>query len=111
MDQATFSDKSVAAALNEDFYAVKFNAEQREPIEFNGKTYKFVNNGRRGSHELAQMLLQGRMGYPTVVFLNEKAEVIQPVPGFQAAEPFERIVTYFGDDLYKSVPWTEYEKS
>lgn len=109
MDQSTFSDKIVAKALNDDFYAVKFNAEQKEDIVFNGKTYKFVPGGRRGSHELARMLLQGRMGYPTVVFLNERVEVIQPVPGYQEPTAFLKVVNYFGEDLYKTTPWNEYQ--
>lgn len=109
MDQSTFSDKIVAKALNDDFYAVKFNAEQKEDIVFNGKTYKFVPGGRRGSHELARMLLQGRMGYPTVVFLNERVEVIQPVPGYQEPTAFLKVVNYFGEDLYKTTPWNKYQ--
>ena len=32
MDQTTFVDKDVVAYMNENFYAVKFNAEQTEPI-------------------------------------------------------------------------------
>ena len=108
MDKATFADKTVASALNEDFYAVKFNAEQKDDIVFNGKTYKYVSGGRRGSHELAKMLLQGRMGYPTVVFLNEEAEVIQPVPGYQEPAAFLKVVNYFSDDMYKTTPWNEY---
>ena len=109
MDKATFADKTVAKALNQDFFAVKFNAEQKEDIVFKGKTYKFVAGGRRGSHELARMLLQGRMGYPTVVFLNENVEVIQPVPGYQEPDAFMKVVNYFGEDLYKTTPWNEYQ--
>jgi len=28
--------------MNENFYAVKFNAEQQEPITFKGKEYEFT---------------------------------------------------------------------
>jgi uncharacterized protein YyaL (SSP411 family) len=34
MDKNTFSEAQVAKILNEDFYPVKFNAEQREDIQF-----------------------------------------------------------------------------
>lgn len=39
MDASTFKDKSVAAYLNANFYAVKLNAETKDTITFNGKTY------------------------------------------------------------------------
>ncbi len=110
MDATTFKDAAVIEALNDNFYAVKLNAEQREPITFKGKEYKFEAGGRRGSHQLAQMLLQGRMGYPTVVFLDAKSEVIQPVPGYQDPANMSKIVTYFGDDLYMNTPWAEFVK-
>jgi len=40
MDKNTFSEANVAKILNEEFYPVKFNAEQRENIIFNGTTFK-----------------------------------------------------------------------
>ena len=108
MDAATFSDKSVAAVINENFYAVKLDAEQKEAITFRDKVYEFQASGRRGAHGLAIELLQGRMGYPTVVFLDEDLEVIQPVPGFQDKAAMLKVATYFGTDVYRSTPWNEY---
>jgi len=42
MDQKTFTDQAVIQYMNENFYAVKFNAEQKEAINFLGyiKGYK-----------------------------------------------------------------------
>ena len=39
MDASTFKDPTVAAYLNANFYPVKLNAETRDTITFNGKTY------------------------------------------------------------------------
>ena len=39
MDASTFKDPTVAAYLNTNFYPVKLNAETRDTITFNGKTY------------------------------------------------------------------------
>ena len=58
MDKDTFQNAEVAAYMSENFYMVKLDAEQKEPIEFKGKTYNFVATGRRGYHELAAALLQ-----------------------------------------------------
>src|SRR6185369_17701275 len=45
MDKSTFSEENVAKILNEDFYPVKFDAEQTADIVFNGTTFKFVPYG------------------------------------------------------------------
>lgn len=113
MDKTTFDKSHIADYLNEKFYTVKFNAEQKEPIEFQGKVYKYVSpgNGKRGYHEFASFLTMGRMSYPSTVFFDENLNSIQPIPGYQDAQTFEMIATYFGDDFYKKVPWETYEKT
>ena len=47
MDATTFSDPAVAEILQNKFYPVKFNAEQREPITFNNHTFNFVHAALR----------------------------------------------------------------
>ncbi len=111
MDAATFQQPHIAKYVNENFYAIKFNAEQKEDIVFNGKTYKFVANGRRGYHELAAEIMRGRMSYPTVVFLDESKKVIQPIPGYKDPTQFEQIITYFGRNEHLTTPWETYQKS
>jgi len=111
MDATTFSDPRVAEYLSENFYPVKFNAEQKEDITFNNYTFKFVANGRRGYHELAAALLNGKLSYPSVVFLNEKYEIIQVLPGFRKADEFLKIAKFIGDDHYLDTPWQEYSEA
>ena len=110
MDKATFQNPEVAAYMNEHYYNVKFDAEQKESIEILGNTFEFVPQGSRGYHELAAALLNGKMSYPTVVFMNPKFEMLSPVPGYQEATPFLKVATFFGDDIYQTVPWEEYAK-
>ncbi|MEL6989660.1 MAG: DUF255 domain-containing protein, partial [Bacteroidota bacterium] len=102
MDKATFQQAEIAEYLNEHYYAVKFNAEQRGNIELKDKIYKFISAGRNGYHELAFNLTRGRLSYPTIVFLDEEMNLIQPIPGFQNAQNFELIMTYFSEDHHKT---------
>ena len=108
MDKDTFQNPEVASYMNENFYMVKLDGEGKEPIEFRGKTYNYVPSGRRGYHELAAALLQGRLSYPTVVFMDEGLNVLSPVPGYQKPEPFLNIARYFGDNIYKDKDWQTY---
>ncbi len=111
MDKNTFNDPEIASYLNENFYPVKFNAEQKEDVSFRGATYSFVSAGNRGYHELAAGLLNNKLSFPTVVFLDEDFRIISPVPGYHKPDFFQKVVTYFGDNHYQDTSWKEYEKS
>lgn len=108
MDKDTFQDPKVAAYMAENFYMVKLDGEGKEPIEFKGKTYKFVPQGRNGYHEFAATMMQGRLSYPTTIFLDEEMNMLSPVPGYQKPKPFLNIAKYFGDDIYKEKDWKAY---
>jgi len=110
MDQSTFTDPRIVEYVNANYYAVKFDAEQEEDIEYKGKTYKFKRTGARGYHELAAEFLNNRLGYPTIVFLDEEFNMIQPIPGFQDGSKMEIILHYFGTDSHKTTPWETYER-
>jgi len=110
MDKNTFSHPTIAKFIKSRYYAVKFNAEQKEDINFRGHTFKYVPQGRRGYHELAATLMNGRMSYPTVVFLDEQMNLITPVPGYQKPKEFFKILSFIGDNKYKSQNWQEFDK-
>lgn len=110
MDKNTFQNPEVAAYMKANFYMVKLDGEGKEPIPFRGNNFKFVASGRSGYHELAASLLQGKMSYPTVVFLDENMNMLSPVPGYLTPEPFMKVVKYFGDNIFKNQSWEEYSK-
>ncbi len=112
MDKTTFSDDSIATYINKNYYAVKFNAEYKEPIKLGDKVYNFVkkaNQKGRGHHELALALTMGRLSYPSTVFLNEETQVIQSIPGYKDPNDFEVIMTYFGKNHHLTTPWQKYQ--
>ena len=110
MDKATFQNPEVAAYMNAHYYNVKFDAEQKESIEMLGNTFEFVPQGSRGYHELAAALLNGKMSYPTVVFMNAKFEMLSPVPGYQEPTAFMNVAKYFGDNIYLETSWQDYSQ-
>ena len=107
MDKKTFTDAGIAEHLNNNFYAVKFDAEGKEDVSFKNQTFKFVAQGSRGYHELAAALMQGKMSYPTSVFLDEDLNLISPLPGYQTPAQLNPILEFIGDDHYKT---TNYEQ-
>jgi thioredoxin-related protein len=109
MDKDTFSNQVIADILNNKFYAVKFNAETSDKITFQGK--EFINDGKSGkAHQLAVALLQGQLSYPTVVFLNEKAQLLSPVPGYREAKEMEVIMSFFANKAYETQKFEDFQK-
>jgi thioredoxin-related protein len=106
MDATTMVDAGIIKLINEKYYAVKLDGEYKKDIVFKGRTYKFVAvPNQRGYHELPAELMGGKMSYPTLVFLDEKFGIIQPLPGYQEAKSLEPILAFFGTDSYKSTQW------
>lgn len=105
MDRETFTNAAVIDFVNEHYYAVKLNAEQKEDIKLGDRTYKSLGS----AHELAAGLLQNKMSYPTTVFMTEKFEVIQPVAGYLKADVFHQIATYFGGDYFRKEPFDQFK--
>jgi len=111
MDNSTFNNEHIAEYLNSNYYPVKFNAEQKEDVNIDGVTYKFVNEGSRGYHQLAAALLNGQLAYPSTVFLDEEKKMLQPVQGYIKAPQFDEIIRFFGNDNYKNQTWAEFQST
>lgn len=112
MDETTFGDESIARYINENFYPVKFNAESRNDIHFQGEKYSFVQKGNRGYHEFAIKLSEqlGRLSFPTVVFLDKNLSIIQPIAGFIAPDQFAPIICYIAGQYYLQTPWKKFQE-
>lgn len=109
MDAQTFTDPEIRKYLEENYYAVKFDAESKEDIVFNGKTYKNPNpQGNRSTHELAMYLLNNRPSYPTLVFLDENLHPITPVAGYMEPKDLEPILHFIATDKYKTTKWEDF---
>ena len=107
LDRNTFKNADVAAYVNENYYAVKFNAEGNEKVTFKDKTYTNPNydpakaNRRNSAHELT-MLLQVR-AYQTVAFFDEDLNLIAPIRGYQAPQQLELYLKLFKGEKYKEM--------
>ncbi|MCL7765311.1 DUF255 domain-containing protein [Polaribacter sp. Z014] len=110
MDLNTYSNITIGEYINKNFYAVKLDGEDKKDIVFNDHTFKFQKEGRRGYHQLAATLMNGKMSYPTTLFLSEEVELIDRIPGYLNKEVMEKVLVYFSDELYKTKKWEEFIK-
>ncbi len=118
LDRNTFHNEDVADYVNKNFYAVKFNAEGGKAIIFKDKTYEnprfdASKKGRNSQHQFAQHLRV--QAYPTIIFLDEKADLIAPIPGYHAPKQLELFLKFFASDKHKEVTtkeqWEAYQKN
>jgi len=111
MDKNTFQHPEIVKYVNENFYAIKFDAETKETINFRGKDYNFVPGGRKGHNELAKFWLKGRLSYPTISFLNEKLDLINAFPGYLAPDKFDVLLNYINNNEFAQMGYTQYKST
>jgi thioredoxin-related protein len=109
MDRETFADPAVVSYLNDKFIAIKLNAEGKEPVSFNGKTYTNPSpESKRSTHGLAVQLTRGQLSYPTYVYLDSNGGTITITKGYMQAEDMLPLLQYIGSDAYKTKSWKEF---
>ena len=119
LDRNTFQNKSVAEYINKNYYAVKFNAEGNDEVSYKDKTYTNPSydpakaKRRNSGHQLSTYF--GVRAYPTIVFLDETAEFIAPIPGYKSPRQLELYLKLFIDDTYKEIKtkdgFTDFQKN
>ena len=107
MDKKTFTNPEVVKFINENYYAVKLDAETKETIKIGGVEYKYNQESR--ANDVAIALLQGKMSFPSIVYLDEKFNMIQPIPGYMEARQFHEVITFLGKDFYKKEAFDLYK--
>ena len=101
MDKETFTNAEIIRLVNKDFYAIKLDAEQKEYIQYKEFTFKFnAAHGRKGAHELAVSLLDGKMGYPSLVYLDENHNRITISPGYKVVDGLKQELAYISEGHY-----------
>jgi thioredoxin-related protein len=111
MDKKTFGHPAIAEYVNQNFYAVKLDGEDKDTLIFQGKAYPFVAQGRRGYNLLAATLLQGRLSYPTLLIMSAQFEILSVAPGYLPPKDFEPFITFFGAGEHKLQTFEQYKKN
>lgn len=111
LDKNTFQNTDVAKYVNENYYAVKFNAEGNDVVKYKEVTYKNpgykaeMASRRNGVHDLTRAL--GVNAYPTIVFFDDKGEMIFPLRGYQNPQQLELYLKMFKSDKHQEMKTQE----
>ena len=86
LDRNTFANKDVAKYINDNFYAVKFNAEGNDIVNFKGYTFENPNYDQ---------------AFPTIVFLDKSSNLLHKLRGYKTPKQLEVYLKLFTDENYK----------
>jgi thioredoxin-related protein len=107
MDADTYENPVIVKYLTDNFYCIKFNAETHDDIMFKGQ--KYSTDGRYNT--LATFLMQNRMSFPTIIYMDEELNLINIVPGYMNAKSIEPVLSFHATNSFKTTPWEEYQKN
>ena len=94
MKKTTFTSPEVVKMLNEHYWFIALNAEEKRTIHFNGQAYYFKPTGNNiGIHGLAEHLgsIDGKVSFPTTCFLSPDYNVLIRYDQFITASNFLKL--------------------
>ena len=98
MDKEVFTHPDVAEVLTSRFTLAKVNGESKESITYKGQKTDGVGIARGF----------GVRGYPSIIFLDSKGDMLTMIPGFMDAEKFLPVVLFIGNKEYEKMEWEAY---
>ncbi|MCH3884217.1 thioredoxin family protein [Tenacibaculum aquimarinum] len=107
LDKNTFHNPDLVEYVNENYYAVKFNAEGTQDITYKGNTFGNPNydpkkaNKNNSPHEFSNYM--DIEAFPTIVFFDENGDYITPLKGYYNAQQLELYLKMFNEDKHKEI--------
>jgi thioredoxin-related protein len=100
MKKTTFKNQEVIKLLNNNFYFVNLNGEEKKDITFLGKVFTYKPTGANtGMHELATQLgtVKKIIAYPTTIILNTAVEIDAQLVGYYNSKKLARLIPKYLD--------------
>lgn len=98
--EASLKRKEFVEILDDQYYFVKIDGEERKALKFNDRTFYYRPTGAStGVHDLAAYLAtdeKGSLSFPTVCILNGKNEIVFRYNGFlKRGELYKLLINFF----------------
>lgn len=98
MKQTTFKNNEVVSILNNNFYFIKLNGEEKKDIRFLRRTFTYEPTGNNtGVHQLTKELasVENKISYPTITVLNSKFEIDLQISGYIKSEKMKNLLNNY----------------
>lgn len=95
MENSTFKNPEVIQLLNDNFYFISLDAEDKKNIHFNNHMFRFKPKGQNtGIHELATALatINSQVTYPTIAILQTDYSIVFQKQSFLNAKELHTVL-------------------
>lgn len=111
MERKTFEHPEISKYINENYYAVKFNAEGNEFVNFQGKEFSNPQydskkaKSRNSQHQFTRYM--NISSYPSTIFIDFKGNLITGLVGYFEVRDVEPYLVLIATDEYRKVKTQE----
>jgi len=110
MMKTTYSNPNIATYINSNFYAVKFDAETKDTIEYMGKIYSSTSPQPKTPHQLALKFLGNSLSYPSTIFSGNNLEFNLLTQGFLDEKKIEPLLVYMVENAYRTTVYDDFSE-
>ncbi len=100
MENKTFQDKIVKQLINDNFNFIDINIDHNEKVLFNDILYSKKEFADSFDIDF----------FPTVLFLDENAEITYTARGYRRITEFKKILNYIHTKSFEEIDFFDYEK-
>lgn len=115
MESTTLTNPDIAAYINQHYYAVRFDADSKEPVRFYGRYYIHPNPAdAQAKHQFAVALAakDGTIGFPAYVYFDEDfRRITTPIRGYKDVSALELDLKFIAGGHYKKTSLEAFGKS
>ncbi len=108
MNKTTYSDPGLANYINTYFYPVQFDAETHDTIEYNGTKYWNESKEKKSPHQLAIKMLNGKLSYPSTIFVNNNFQFSLLSQGFLEVRKIEPLLIYTVENVFRTSQYEDF---
>lgn len=110
MMKTTYSNQGLAAYINQNFYPVKFNAETKDTVEYQGKKYFPTSKDPKTPHQLAIKFLGNSLSYPSTVFVTNNYEFNLLTQGYLDEKKIEPLLIFVLENVYRRSSFDDFNE-
>ncbi len=108
MMRTTYADQGIANYINTYFYPVKFDAETKDTIEYNGVKYHNPGKEKKSVHQLAVKLLGTQLSYPSTIFVSNNFQFNLLSQGYLEVRKLEPLLIYTVENVYRTTAYEDF---
>lgn len=110
MMRTTYANPNIAGYINMYFYPIKFNAETKDTIEFDGQKYVSTNPSYpKSAHQLAIKFLGNNLAYPSTVFLTSDLKTSFLSQGYLKEQDIEPFLVFMVENVFRTTPFNVFQ--